>query len=187
MGALALVGCVSAGISPRTRHAATVDAPNVNQTLSTPRSHAVESPLVRPAKPDWCHSKWCSPAPELIPWYPRIVEAAILGQFGVVKGELDRGVWVDTRETYKGHTALILAACFGYPDIVVLLLEAGADVTAKDSNKANAVTHCRYVLTNKDIATTLSEERKAKIRQNIALLTRTPPQRAQRRGRRRSD
>jgi ankyrin repeat protein len=57
--------------------------------------------------------------------------AARTGSRAAVKALLDRGADVNAREQWFGETALMWAAAENHPDVVQLLIEAGADVDAR--------------------------------------------------------
>jgi ankyrin repeat protein len=61
------------------------------------------------------------------------------GRIQTVKILLDAHVLVNVQENYGGHTALMDAAISGQPDIITLLLRAGADPSIKDKTGKTAL------------------------------------------------
>ena len=61
------------------------------------------------------------------------------GRIQTVKILLDAHVLVNVQESYGGHTALMDAAISGQPDIITLLLRAGADPSIKDKTGKTAL------------------------------------------------
>ena len=70
---------------------------------------------------------------------PPLVLAAFTGQLEVVQLLLARGADVEANARGSGWTALLAAAAQNHPDIVTLLLRAGADATVIDHYYANAL------------------------------------------------
>ena len=61
-----------------------------------------------------------------------IWSAAAFGNIKAIKGHLAKSVNINAKDSTFGSTALSSAALFGHTEIVVLLLEAGADVNARN-------------------------------------------------------
>ena len=62
-----------------------------------------------------------------------LMTAALSGKADAVRLLLTRGAKVDTKEPYKGQTALMWAAAEGNTAAVDVLLEAGADLKLKSN------------------------------------------------------
>jgi len=67
-----------------------------------------------------------------------LLTACVDGDIGIVENCISKGVDVNAMGRYGWNTALILASHFGNPEIVVILLEEGADRSAMDVNKQTA-------------------------------------------------
>lgn len=64
----------------------------------------------------------------------KILDAVKNGHLHAVEWELESGVDIETRDR-DNCTALLWAACFGYADIVTLLLAHGANIEARDNDR----------------------------------------------------
>jgi ankyrin repeat protein len=71
----------------------------------------------------------------------KILEAAAGGNAAELAALTQGGVGIDSRDPELGATALVLAAYFGHPACVQLLLESGADKEASDDQRATAAVH----------------------------------------------
>ena len=68
---------------------------------------------------------------------PQLLEAARAGDGTQVRALLGRGAEVESRDS-TGATALVAAAYGNHVDVARLLVEAGADVNAKDESEQSA-------------------------------------------------
>lgn len=65
---------------------------------------------------------------------PSFFDAAALGDAGAIEKFLDSNPSLVTQLSPDGFTALHLAAFFGRPDVVEILLQRGADVAVRSNN-----------------------------------------------------
>ena len=65
------------------------------------------------------------------------------GSLPIVKILLDAGIDIETRDSVHNETPLLKAASTGKTDIVLYLLEKGADTNAKTQFGRNALVHCQ--------------------------------------------
>ena len=74
-----------------------------------------------------------------------IWSAAAAGNIRVVKQNLAKGVDINAKDSIFGSTALSSAALFGHTKIIALLLEAGAEVNAKNRDGGTALHNAAFL------------------------------------------
>ena len=74
-----------------------------------------------------------------------IWSAAAAGNIKVVKQNLAKDVDINAKDSVFGATALSSAALFGHTQIIALLLEAGADINAKNRDGGTALHNAAFL------------------------------------------
>lgn len=65
--------------------------------------------------------------------------AVLTGNLEAVKQHIEAGTDIDEKEPFGGSTPLISAATFGKPEIVKMLIDAGADLSIKNNDGSTAL------------------------------------------------
>lgn len=87
-------------------------------------------------------------------WAP-LHYAATKGSVPIVRELLDKSAYIDA-ESPNGTTPLMMAAMYGTPEVVKILLEAGADPTIKNGLGLTALDFAKTMERNKESATLIS-------------------------------
>ena len=69
--------------------------------------------------------------------------ASLRGLLPLVKQFLEEGVDIETRDSRYNETPLLKAASTGRTDVILYLLQKGADINAKTQRDRNALVHCQ--------------------------------------------
>ena len=77
--------------------------------------------------------------------------AATKGSVPIVRELLDKSAYIDA-ESPNGTTPLMMAAMYGSPEVVKILLEAGADPTLKNGLGLTALDFAKTMDRNKESA-----------------------------------
>jgi ankyrin repeat protein len=102
--------------------------------------------------------------------FPIITVATIFGQTAIVEKLIDLGAEINAHDTYSSDTPLMYACYMGYPQIALVLIHSGADITIKGYDGKTPLDIANDFMVN-PIRSTVTEGDKMLMREVIRLLT----------------